>query len=61
MVDGGGSDRVAPLLAYLPQLWAHAETHQMLRAAVLAAAVNMIKVFIYSFYFSCTTTLSPAL
>lgn len=38
---GGGADA---LFAYLPQLWHHAAKHDMLRAAALAAVVNLLKV-----------------
>ncbi|XP_026326182.1 importin-11 [Hyposmocoma kahamanoa] len=31
------------LFAYLPQLWHHAATHNMLRAAVLSAVVHLVK------------------
>ncbi|XP_073960082.1 importin-11-like isoform X3 [Choristoneura fumiferana] len=37
---GGGADT---LFAYLPQLWHHAAKHDMLRAAALAAVVNLLK------------------
>ncbi|XP_047995765.1 importin-11 [Leguminivora glycinivorella] len=37
---GGGADA---LFGYLPQLWTHAHNHDMLRAAALAASVNLLK------------------
>ncbi|GBP21811.1 Importin-11 [Eumeta japonica] len=33
----------APLFDYLPQLWVHAASHNMLRAAVLSTVVNLVK------------------
>ncbi|KAG7300474.1 hypothetical protein JYU34_016105 [Plutella xylostella] len=39
---GGGAG--GGLLAYLPQLWAHADSHSMLRAAVLANLLHLLKV-----------------
>lgn len=38
---GGGT---GALFAYLPQLWLHADTHNMLRAAALSAQVHLVKV-----------------
>ncbi|CAK1542031.1 unnamed protein product [Leptosia nina] len=37
---GGGA---SALFAYLPQLWHHAASHHMLRAAALAAVVHLVK------------------
>ncbi|XP_050667991.1 importin-11 [Leptidea sinapis] len=37
---GGGT---SALFAYLPQLWQHAASHHMLRAAALAAVVHVVK------------------
>ncbi|XP_045501102.1 importin-11 [Colias croceus] len=38
--QGGGA---SALFAYLPQLWQHAASHHMLRAAALAAVVHLVK------------------
>ncbi|KAG7300475.1 hypothetical protein JYU34_016106 [Plutella xylostella] len=44
MERGGAGGAGGGLLAYLPQLWAHADSHSMLRAAVLANLLHLLKV-----------------